>query len=52
MKYYIKRIMEGSFPGSPDVDYVRVDAEEYQRLNSMFRGRWKDTKEQADEDVI
>jgi len=42
--------MEGSFPGSPDVDYVQVTDEEYDHVRGLFRGRWRDTKAQAEQD--
>lgn len=47
MKYYIKRIMEGSFPGSPDNDYAQVTEQEYRYICNLLMGRWHDTQEQA-----
>lgn len=48
MKYYIKRIMDGSFPGSPDNDYAQVTEQEYDYISKLLIGRWRDTKEQAE----
>ena len=48
MKYYIKRILEGSFPGNPDVDYVKITESEWREIHKKFIGRWKDTKEQTE----
>jgi len=50
MQYFIKRTMEGSFSGSPDHDYAKVTEDEYHIISEMLKGRWRDTKEQAEKD--
>ena len=52
MKYYIKLIIEGDFPGSPDNDYVQIKEEEYDFIRWLHKGKWCDTKEQAETWVI
>lgn len=41
MKYYLKLIAEGSFPGSPDVDIKEITEAEYLELGKRFC-RWLD----------
>ena len=50
LKFIIHRIMDGSFPGSPDHDYVQISDDEMHIIWEMFKGRWRDTKEQAERD--
>lgn len=50
MKYILKAELNGSFPGSPDHYYVRLTPDEWETLQDQFKGRWKDTREQALED--
>lgn len=46
MRYILKRILNGSFPGSPDVDYVELTEAEWDEISEKLRGRWRDTQEQ------
>lgn len=46
LRIFLKRIVEGGFPGSPDCDYVELSAKEAAKVDEMFKGRWCDTKEQ------
>ena len=46
MKYYIKLVMDGAFPGSPDVDTREITAEEHHTLfNKYFRRRFEEERE-------
>lgn len=47
MEYMLKRTMSGEFPGSPDHDYVLLTSEEFDMVRDMFRGRWRDTPDDA-----
>ena len=52
MKYYLKTILEGSFPGSPDCEYVQITEDEDTEIFRRFKGRWKDTKELTEGTII
>jgi hypothetical protein len=36
MKYYVKLVMEGEFPGSPDTDTFEVSEKEYSMIHKYF----------------
>lgn len=42
MRYILKRILDGSFPGSPDVDYVELTEAEWKEIHEKFKGRWRE----------
>ena len=46
--HLLKLTMNGSFPGSPDHDYVWITDKEYERIVSMFHKRWSDTTDPDD----
>jgi len=44
-KYIVKMIVEGDFPGSPDMDTREISEAEYNQIwNEFFRGRHDETK--------
>lgn len=49
MEYLLKLSMSGAFPGSPDHDYVVLTGYERDWIWDRFRGRWRDTPEDARE---
>lgn len=38
MRYYLKLVMEGSFPGSPDTETTEITESQYEAIGQSFFG--------------